>query len=176
MQTAGRGSRLVAVAVVTLAAAAGCDNGKERVARPQYDPQTVDPWLVEVSSDLAVQNAVIRQHTLYPYHFVEYGAVLNELGERNLAILIEHYRRHPGPVNVRRGDASDSLYADRVATVRQALQDAGVDVEQVAVADRLPGGDGLPGEQVIRVSRAPQGAGAVPPLAPLGLSIEGLQQ
>jgi len=40
----------------------------------------------------AVENAIIRQHTLYSYHFVADAPYLTELGERDLDILANHYK------------------------------------------------------------------------------------
>src|SRR5437868_5616250 len=51
-----------------------------------------------------IDNAVIRQHTLYPYHFVQQSDQLNSLGRREVYVLAWHYKNYPGPVNLRQGD------------------------------------------------------------------------
>jgi hypothetical protein len=89
-----------------------------------------------------VDQAIITQHTLYPYHFLDGSASLNELGERDLSVLAAHYAEHPGAINVYRGNASEALHRDRLQTVRQELAHAGVDLNRMTVGDGLPGGDG----------------------------------
>ena len=37
-------------------------------------------------------NGVVRQKTVFPYHFLNDSPALNELGERDLALLANHYR------------------------------------------------------------------------------------
>lgn len=148
------------VVLVPLAMLVGCEKCCRHgtvEARPMiYKPDTVDPWLVEASRDLSTEKAIVRQHTLFPYHFVEYGAALNELGRHDMDILIRHYRQYPGPVNARRGDDTpDALYQARVATVRDALAAGGVNVQQVNFTDGLAGGDGLAGEHALIILQAP---------------------
>src|SRR5262245_42398998 len=78
-----------------------------------------------------VRSAVIREHTLYPYHFVEYGASLNELGWRDTRWLAAHYASNPGPLNVRQGDTPDDLYKARVRTVTNAMIEGGVRTDKI---------------------------------------------
>lgn len=148
-----------AAALAGLVLLAGCEKPlchcNAQTQPVTYEPQTVDPWLVEASSQLSVEKAVVRQHTLFPYQFVEYGAALNELGRRDLDILIRHYKQYPGPLNIRQGEAPDQLYQARVATVRDAMQCAGVNVQQVNVADGPVGGDGLAGDHVLVILKTP---------------------
>ncbi len=139
----------VLAAAAALLALAGCDQpaeGRLRDAR-----QELNQRLVQSYGDDAIKGAVMAQHTLYPYHFVPNAAVLNKLGENDLQILAEHFRDHPGQVNVRRGDATTRLFRARVQTVLQAMEDAGVDTGKLVVTDALPGGDGMPSEQVLEI-------------------------
>ena len=59
-----------------LALSAGCEP----------DPQAVelDRRLVNVYGNSAVENAIVRQHTVFPYHFEYGGADLNALGKKDL--------------------------------------------------------------------------------------------
>ena len=57
-------------------------------------------WMVRYYSDAAIENAIIAQQAMFPYHFVEGGAQLNELGQRDLAILAEHYSKQPGTLHI----------------------------------------------------------------------------
>jgi hypothetical protein len=150
---------VLGVVLVSMVLMVGCQNSHSQPCpdvRPvTFKPDTVDPWLVEVPRELSADLAVIRQHTIYPYHFVEYGAALNELGRYDLNILIRHYRQYPGPINVRRGGAPEALYQARVASVRDALVAGGVNVQQVAFADDPAGWDGLAGEHALIILQAP---------------------
>ncbi len=154
-------NRMAVIAIAAALIAAGCD-----------DPQPVDPYgqvnmaLTNSLGDEAITNAVIRQHTLYPYHFVPNGAVLNELGQRDLDVLIDHYRTYPGELNIRRGDESERLYAQRTEGVLAAMVKAEIDAAKVKISDGTPGGAGMTSEEVIEISKpkstaAPQSA---PPL------------
>jgi len=115
------------------------------------DSSQMNRWLVAAVNDIAIRNAIVRQHTLFPYHFVVNGSDLNALGGRDLGVLVAHYRQYPGQLNVRRGDADGALYQRRVKAVQEALAGGGVDVARVMIADAPAGGEGRPGEQVIIV-------------------------
>ncbi len=125
----------------------GCEDrlSKEKVS------QKIDVELVNMLNNIGVEDAIIAQHTLYPYHFVAYGNELNDLGERDLAVLAGHLRRYPGVLNVRHGDASPDLYAARVARVVEGLKKAGVRTDQVKISDEMPGGAGMSSEHVVRI-------------------------
>lgn len=123
-----------------LVLAAGCEP----------DPQAVklDRQLVTTYGNESVNNAILVQRTVYPYHFEIGGADLNTLGERDLGVLAGHFAKYPGALNVRRGPEPKAVYRARVAAVRQFLLNAGVDGRRVTIADELPGGDGLTSEEV----------------------------
>jgi hypothetical protein len=137
--------------------AGGCMEYEKEQARVDVDERLVT-WYY----DSAISNAVIRQRTLFPHQFTTQSSELNELGRRDLAILAAYFKDRPGTINVRRGSASDELYQQRVDTVRQGLQDAGVQSGRVVIKDGLPAGDGMPGERVLTVleSDAPQQSAA----------------
>ena len=106
-------------------------------------------WLSSTLSQEMIVNAVVVDRTILPHHFLQDGAVLTDLGRRDVGILAVHYKAHPGPVAIRQGDATFELYQRRVHTVLAALGEAGVDVGHVTVADTLAGGGGLPSDRVI---------------------------
>ena len=68
--------------------------------------RTFDVELVNTLNNIEVENAIITQHTLYPYHFVTDGEELNELGQRDLMVLARHFKEHPGVLNIRQGDGT----------------------------------------------------------------------
>ena len=121
----------------------GCECQDMSVCTETGGDSELDRQIVQSVSNCEERNAVLAQHTLYPYHFEINCPTLNELGQRDLAILAEAYLVCPGPLNVRRGQTEDALYRGRVDTVVAALQAKGVEVAKVRVSDGLPGGDGI---------------------------------
>ena len=55
-------------------------------------------WL----QDESVINAIVRQKTLFPYHFVPDTPLLTKLGERDLTVLASHYRNNVLPFLTKR--------------------------------------------------------------------------
>ncbi|MHC4562275.1 MAG: hypothetical protein ACYS8X_05820 [Planctomycetota bacterium] len=143
------------VRILSLIALAVLVTGCEKQSFPGYHNSNqvggVDPWAVESANDQAIQNAIVRQSTLFPYHFVEDSAELNYLGTRDMASLIRHYQEHPGRLNMRQGYVSRKLYHSRIAFVKGALQSHGINAKRLRVTDLPAAGDGMPGELVIEI-------------------------
>ena len=133
----------------------GCEESTTKAP----EERDINSRLLNSYNDTAIQNAVIAQHTLYAYHFVQDGPQLNELGERDLAVLIQHFARNGGSLNIRRHEASAELYQARVNAVRDRLREAGISNERVSVSDSMPGGSGMASERVL-VILASKGASA----------------
>ena len=136
------------MSVVTLlvgAFVAGCEQSTAQAP----DELAVNTRLANSYNDTAVQNAIISQHTLYAYHFVQDGPELTELGERDLAVLARHLAVNGGDLNIRRHDTPAELYQARVSTVRERLREAGIDMERVRVSEGMPGGSGMASESVL---------------------------
>jgi hypothetical protein len=112
-----------------------------------------DIQLVSMVNNIAVENAIITQHTLYPYHFEPAGAKLNELGLSDLDVLIRHYREHAGTLNLRRGETSNEVYQARILYVIDRLRKAGIERERVEIKDGMAGGPGMASEQVVEVMK-----------------------
>ncbi|HKQ49937.1 MAG TPA: hypothetical protein VJZ71_17820 [Phycisphaerae bacterium] len=108
-------------------------------------------------NDTAIQNAIIAQHTLYPYHFVTHSACLNELGEHDFNVLVDHYKTHPGPLNLRRGDAAPELHEARLQFISDRLAKAGINIGPIE--DGHPGGEGMLSEFVLMVIQKSYGGG-----------------
>jgi hypothetical protein len=123
----------------------GCQESAEE--RP--DNRLINSQLVNSYNDIAIQNAIIAQHTLFPYHFVQDGAELNELGRRDLAVLTGHFMKNGGDLNVRRHDTPADLYEARVNLVRDRLQKAGIDTGRMRTSDGMPGGSGMASERIL---------------------------
>jgi hypothetical protein len=156
-----------------LIALAGCasDNGeKSRAERHQKeempittddDARDFDAAIVRAHQDDFEAAGIIRQHTIYPYHFVADSPTLNELGARDVRILAGHYASlgadrgvPPATLSVRRGDAPPGLYDARVRAVTAELARGGVPNDRVRIADAAPGGDGmLPGRIKVILQR-----------------------
>lgn len=113
--------------------------------------------LVNTINNIQVENAIIAQHTLYPYHFVADGEELNDLGERDFGVLAKHFKEHPGILNIRRGETSADLYEARVAGIMSGLKEAGIETNRMSVADGMPGGPGMSSERAVTILKeAPQ--------------------
>ncbi len=138
---------MMLLAATSLLTVLGCESVKKRT---RVDKASVNAKLVRSVQDTAIVNAIIRQHTVFPYHFVQNSSELNGLGQRDLQVLAEHYGKYPGQLNVRSGGASKDLYRARIETVLAFLHDAGVKTP-IDVGDDLPGGDGMPSEQVVLI-------------------------
>jgi hypothetical protein len=137
-------SRTILLALF-LGALAACKGVNEDTEVTEHE----GPWASDEISNASLNNAIVSQHTLYPYHFVAGTGQLNDLGARDLNVLTDHFLKAGGDLNVRRGGASQALYDERVKTVLEKLAAAGVQSGAVAVKDGLPGGEGLASESVI---------------------------
>lgn len=113
------------------------------------DRSSINSQLINTYSDMALENAVISQHSLYPYHFVANGAELNELGKRDLTVLIRHFTKQAGHLNIRKHNISVELYEARVETVHKRLQDAGINTDRISISDDMPGGSGIASESIL---------------------------
>jgi len=136
---------IVTIGAALLIAAIGCDQPDVEVG----NKAVVNAWLVESLRDTAVENAIVRQHTVFPYQFVRNSQDLNDLGDRDVGILANHFKANPGQLNVRKGTESQELYRDRVETVLARLAKAGVDTERMKLVDDLAGGDGMTSMEVV---------------------------
>ena len=132
----------------------GCaSHEQEHDVRSSLDVALVNMYMIE-----SVDQAVVRQHTVYPHHFHQRSAELNELGRRDVNVLARSYRHNAGRINIRQGKASDQLYAARVAAVLEALAERGVSSGQTVFSDDLPGGDGLSSDDVILIYQGDSGS------------------
>jgi len=130
---------------LALSFAAGCN----ATTRGTDVAEHKGPWAGDEIQNASMNLAIISQHTLYPYHFVTGSPELNELGQRDLNVLADHFVKVGGDLNVRRGDATQALYEGRVKSVLERLSSAGVGSDAVAIKDGLPGGEGIASERVI---------------------------
>jgi len=123
----------------------GCQENMQK----NPDDRLINNQLVKSYNDIAIQNAIVSQHTLFPYHFVVNGVELNELGKRDLAALTSHFIRHPGHLNIRQAKTDVDLYEARVNMVHERLLEAGIDKERISISDDMPGGSGITSERVL---------------------------
>jgi hypothetical protein len=120
-------------------------------AQKSQDTAAVNEELVSSLNDMAIQNAIISQHTLFPYHFVENSAELNELGRHDFAVLAKHFMGNPGQLNIRRDNVPEALYKARVNFVADRCKQAGVGAERILILDGMPGGSGMASERVLTI-------------------------
>lgn len=135
--------------VATALAATACQRHQAAMEPPSNAP--LNAAMIDLYRAEAIENAIVRQHTIYPYLFVQGSDELNDLGRRDLRVLARHFRKASGVLNVRRGDADEQLQAARIAAVRAVLDDHRVDPQRVTIADDQPGGDGLDAQSVLRI-------------------------
>lgn len=143
--------RLLPICIIPLAAMA-CSSASHQANLPSPgapEQEASDTAIIHSFNDTAINNGIIAQHTLYPYHFVQGSAELNELGTDELTVLCDHYRAHGGPLNVHRGDAAEALYRQRVEYVARFLVSNGVASDKTVITDGLPGGPGIASSSVI---------------------------
>lgn len=146
---------------VTLAAG-GCGSYRQEAMDRSQQNET----FVRTINDAQVNAAVVRQRTIFPYHFVPYSAELTELGERDLRVLAAYFLQHPGQLNIRRGDADEALYAARIEATMAELELDGVDRNRLQVADELAGGDGIISVAIVhQMNRSSQDSQDAIPLA-----------
>ena len=124
-------------------------------ADPEVMPGRAAQWSGDVIRAAAINKAIVQQHVIYPYHFVSNTAQLNPLGQRDLTVLADYYRSHPGALSIRRVGAAQTLYDARVVAVLDKLKAAGVAIERLSVADTGPGGDGISSERLVQILREP---------------------
>jgi hypothetical protein len=139
---------VLAMSVVCAILFCGC---QEQQAGPTVDESQVNRKIVDTYSDLMIQNAVIAQHTLYPYHFVNNSPLLNSLGERDLAVLIQHFQENPGQLTVQQGKTDAILYQSRAQTVYEKLLAGGISDSKIKIVSGMPGGDGMQSNAVIEI-------------------------
>jgi hypothetical protein len=136
---------LVKVTVLFCILAIGCQENVQK----EPDDRLINSQLMKSYNDIAIQNAIVSQHTLFPYHFVTNGSELNELGQRDLAALTSHFIKHTGHLNIRRHDTSAALYEARINMVRERLVEAGIGMERISISDSMPGGSGITSERLL---------------------------
>jgi len=139
---------LFAMSLICAALFCGC---QEQQVEPTVDTSEVNRKIVDTYSDLMIQNAIIAQHTLYPYHFVNNSAQLNELGEKDLSVLIQHFQDNPGQLILQQGGTESLLYQSRAQTVYEKLLAGGIPDEKIRITDGMPGGDGMSSNAMIEI-------------------------
>lgn len=137
--------RMMIMTVLFCILIVGCQENMEE----SPNNNLINSQLVRSYNDIAMQNAIVSQHTLFPYHFVANGAELNELGQRDIAALTSHFIKYPGRLNIRRHNTSADIYEARINMVHGRLQEAGIDMERISISDEMPGGSGVTSERVL---------------------------
>ena len=144
-----------ATAAALAAAAAlggGCKSDNEKDVRVDESADLVEHNRLLVRLALAenVYNGIAAERAVYPKDFEPGTAVLNRLGARRVATLVDASRdggaaAAAAPIVIIRGDAPDELYASRVAAVREGLIDAGMSADAITVGRDTHVGGGAVG-------------------------------
>ena len=140
---------VLAMSLVCALVFCGCQ--EEQAETNTVNESEVNRKIVDTYSDLAIQNAIIAQHTLYPYHFVNNGAQLNGLGERDLSVLIQHFQNNPGQLILQQGGTESLLYQSRAQTVYEKLLQGGIPDGKIRITDGMPGGNGIASNSIIEI-------------------------
>ena len=140
---------ILAMSVVCVVVFCGCQ--QEQADTNTVDEDVINRKIVDTYSDLAIQNAIIAQHTLYPYHFVNNGAQLNGLGERDLSVLVQHFQDNPGQLTLQQGGTEERLYQSRFQTVYEKLLAGGIPDGKIKITDGMPGGNGIASNSIIEI-------------------------
>ncbi len=154
-----RSASIAAAALTIAATTGGCahkhrPSKAEQHAREARQSEITDIQIVNAVRNSGVKAAILSQHTLFPYHFQTDGDMLNELGERDLAVLAFHLRTHAGQINIPRDGVDAAIYDARVRSVRESLRARGVDADKVRIVDVAGVTAGsTPSEEVIREVR-----------------------
>ena len=148
--------QLIGVLVLCAVAMTGCKYFEpERDLTSPQRRRAANEEITRLPFEEQVRNAVIRQHTIFPHHFVSGTDELNTIGERDLRILADHYTDHPGgPLQVRSEGSCCKLDEARVAAVKCFLEHEGVDVAALTISGDYPGGDGMASTRVLKAVTA----------------------
>lgn len=136
---------MIIMTVLLFVLMSGCQENVQK----NLNNHMINSQLVKSYNDIAMQNAIVSQHTLFSYHFVTNGAELNELGRRDLAALTSHFIRYPGHLNIRRDNIAADLYEARINMVHERLLEAGIDMGRISISDDMPGGSGITSERML---------------------------
>jgi hypothetical protein len=131
-------------------ALAGCHSAPTTPAyyEPSPDSMENNQLLIRMALEENVYGGVVADRAVYAKDFRPGTAELSPLGSRRVDMLIDGSRGARGEIAVLRGEERDEVYADRIATVRQALLDAGVKDVTVAGADHV-GAAGVSSDRAI---------------------------
>ena len=127
----------------------GCrpDSHEQISADKSADSAEYNTLLVRAALAENVYSATAVERTVYPKDFLPNSSVLNDLGTRRVEALAQVCKGATGRLTIVRGDEGDEIYAARIATVKQRLADAGVDLNRMAVGGGNPGGSGESSEK-----------------------------
>ncbi len=130
--------------------AMGCETPESNLMIDGPEASSMNKWMVESYLRRQEENALTRQHTIYPYHFIEGSAQFNDLGHRDIAVLAGHIKKYPGMmINVRHRGQTGQLMEARVDAIKAAMTEAGLTVD--LVSDGTPGGEGMASQYVLSV-------------------------
>lgn len=143
-----------ALLVPLLLAGCGTPEQKEKPATVELSDdfiRGVDRQMTRQPFEDQARRGVVRQRTLYDYHFNVESAELTSLARRDLQYLLEALGTGGARLSVRRGPASADLYAARVTAVRDWFVDRGVASSRILIDDGPPGGPGVSSVDAIAI-------------------------
>lgn len=134
--------RMFTGCTICLAAIAGCNEPTKRLnAPPHGEPHET----AESQGTLVymVDNAMLADMSMSDAHFVPHRASLSGLGMERLARLAQLIQVHGGTIRFNTDECDEGLTGQRMQSIRDFLNEAGVSVAGTAVVCEMPGGEGL---------------------------------
>ncbi len=146
----------IAFVISWILVAFGCDSGKRSQNISEPSPQShqdADRWMVNQPFKDQSEAAIAQERVIYPGRFVSNSAKLNSLGIRDVQVISDAAGDGAVRIVVRRGNVSDELYADRVASVLTEFDSLGIATNRLQVTSMSDFGSGTPATEVIRIQK-----------------------
>jgi len=147
--------RFLAVTILLPLVVFGCDTPAPKKANsvdlPPDFVREIDRQSTRQPFEDQVRRGVLRQRTLFSYHFEPESTELTSLARRDLQYLLDGIGGGGGRLSVRRAGASPALYAARVTVVRDWFIDRGVEESRIVIDDGPPGGPGVSSVDAIAI-------------------------
>lgn len=143
----GRGTLAWAIAALVLA---GCNQPEKRLNAPPHGQphETTD---MQGTFVYMSDNALLADMNVSDMHFMPHRARLSGSGERHLARLAMLMHEYGGTLRFSTSLTDKQLIQDRIATVRDFLNAAGVDTTTQWMTEDMVGGEGMDATEAILI-------------------------
>jgi hypothetical protein len=104
-------------------------------------------------------SAILADMSVADIHFVPHGGELSSLGQCRLDRYVPMLKRYGGKLRYDSQITDNALITARMASLREFLEVAGVDPNEVRVVIDLPGGRGMDADEAIAATEASKSPG-----------------